>query len=484
MPIAERFSGRRPPAASPAFRVSGLPLRVCPNGCTRRPRRMSPSLHGVPAGSENRMWVEDFLEDLKPDTVTLGLDRIRVLSERLGIESRRNNVIVAGTNGKGSVCAFLASILRHAEISCGLFTSPHLVDVRERIVVNGAPVSPEDLTLLMKRVARAMEGMAQPPTYFEVLTAAALLHFQERGTQINILEVGLGGRYDAVNLYPAALNIITPVSLDHTQVLGKTLETIAHEKAGILKDAAPVLVARQRGAALEVIRRAAAESGAEFLYLPGAVSCRLRGMDPEGMRFSLRTGPHRDEFRTTLLGRHQMGNAALAVQAARRLSASFSFPLTQEALALGIARARWPGRLQTVRAHGATLLLDAAHNVHGARALARALSDLGLKDVSLYFCAMRDKRPMGLLKALAPRAGEIHLLSIPKERSMQPGDWAALRKKISHPKVVIHETLNDGFTHALNRGGLPVLTGSIYFLGEFIQWSNQLPSQATTPATK
>jgi len=429
------------------------------------------------------MKVEDFLEDLKPDTVTLGLDRIRVLSERLGIEPKRNNVIVAGTNGKGSVCAFLASILRHAEISCGLFTSPHLVDVRERIAVNGALISPEELTLLMKRVARAMEGMAQRPTYFEVLTAAALLHFQERGTQINILEVGLGGRFDAVNHFPAVLNIITPVSLDHTQVLGKTIETIAYEKAGILKDAAPVLVAHQRGAALEVIRRAAAESGAECAYLPDDVTCRLLGMDPEGMRFSLRTGQRSDEFRTTLLGRHQMENAALAVAAARRLSAAFGFPLTQEALALGIARARWPGRLQIVRARGASVLMDAAHNAHGARALARALSDLGMKDVFLYFCAMRDKRPLGLLKVLAPHAAEIHLLSIPKERSMQPEDWAALRKKINHPNVLIHETLDDGFTHALNHGGLPVLTGSIYFLGEFIQWSNPSSSQAITPAT-
>jgi dihydrofolate synthase/folylpolyglutamate synthase len=430
------------------------------------------------------MWVDEFLEGLRPDRITLGLDRIRLLSERLGITGRRNNVIVAGTNGKGSTCAYLASILKHAGVSHGLFTSPHLVDVRERIVVDGFPISSGDLTRLMKKVEQAMEGMPERPTYFEALTAAAMLYFREKDTDLNILEVGLGGRFDSTNFYPAVLNLIAPVSMDHMPTLGRTLPAIAYEKAGILKDQAPVFVGPQRPSALKVIRDCAAGVGAELTYMPEAVVCHLLKMDPEGMTFSMRTSRCRYEFLTVLLGRHQMGNAALAAMAAQRLSGMFGFPLAAEGVALGIARARWPGRLQSFRLRGKSVLADAAHNPHGARTLARALRELRIGDLSLYYCAMKDKRPLGQLRLLEPLAREIHLLSIPGERSMGPGDWTRLRNKLTHPRITIHEDLAHGFSHALRRDTSALFTGSIYFLGEFYKWSGLSPSPAITPVTK
>lgn len=429
------------------------------------------------------MWVDEFLESLKPNYISLGLERIEALCRALGIPSRGGHVVVAGTNGKGSTCAFLEGILRQAGQRAGFYSSPHLVDVTERIRAGGRPVSLEDLERHLRRIEGSFAALPEWPTYFEALTAAALLHFRERATDLNILEVGLGGRYDATNRFDPALTLVTPVSMDHQEALGNTLAAIAREKAGILKAGVPAITGPQRPVALAVLYREAERVGAPLLDLSALAEWRLRSLEPEGMTFTIRTKRYAYPLFTTLLGEHQMANAALAVAAAELLSDRFRFPLTPEAVQVGIARTAWPGRLQALPVHGRTVLVDAAHNPGGAAVLARALRRLGVKDLDLYFCAMRDKHPMSVLRPLLPFAREVHLLSIPKERSTSPEEWRRLSRRLEHHRVTVHDDLEEGLSRAFNGGGTPLFTGSIYFLGEFYQWSKRLPSPAITPVT-
>ena len=429
------------------------------------------------------MWADDLLESLKPNHISLGLERIEALCRALDIPAAGRHVIVAGTNGKGSTCAYLESILRQAGGRTGFYSSPHLVHVAERIRVGGRPISATDLERHLRRIEALFPTLTERPTYFEVLTAVALLHFRECGTESNILEVGLGGRYDATNRFAAALSLITPVSMDHQLALGKTLAAIAFEKAGIIQPGVPAVTGPQRPAALAVLRREAERIGAPLIELAALAEWHPSSMGPEGMAFTVRTKRRAYPLYTTLLGEHQAANAALAVAAAELLSDRFRFPLTAEAVQVGVARTAWPGRLQTVAVAGRTVLMDAAHNPGGAAILARALKKMGLRDLELYFCAMRDKFPLQVLRPLLPLAREVHLLSIPKERSMTPDEWRRLQPRLGHPRVTIHEDLDDGFSRALESRGTPLLTGSIYFLGEFYQWSRQSPSPAITPVS-
>ncbi len=429
------------------------------------------------------MWVDEFLESLKPNHISLGLERIEALCRALEIPAEGPHVIVAGTNGKGSTCAYLESILRRAGLRTGLYSSPHLVEVSERIRVGERPIPADDLERHLRRIEAAFPSLPERPTFFEALTAAALLHFRATGTDLNILEVGLGGRYDASNRFGAVLSLVTPVSMDHQQALGRTLAAIAFEKAGILKTGVPAITGPQRPAALAVLRREAAGAGAPLFDLNALADWRVRSMEGEGMGFTVRTKRREYPLFTTLLGEHQAANAALAVAAAEWLSERFRFSLTAEAVQVGIARAAWPGRLQALAVNGRTVLVDAAHNPGGAAALARALRRLGMKDLDLYFCAMRDKRPLGILRPILPFAREVHLLSIPKERSMTPPEWRRLRARLDHPCVTVHADLDQGLARAFNGGGTPLFTGSIYFLGELYTWLKPSPSPAITPAT-
>jgi dihydrofolate synthase/folylpolyglutamate synthase len=429
------------------------------------------------------MWVDEFLESLKPNYISLGLERIEALCASLGIPAAGPHVIVAGTNGKGSTCAYLESILRQAGHRTGFYSSPHLVDVAERIRTAGKPIPAGELERHLRRIEAAFPGLPKRPTFFEALTAAALLHFQEQQTALNILEVGLGGRYDATNRFGALLSLITPVSMDHQQALGRTLAAIAREKAGILKAGVPAITAPQRPAALAVLRREAEAVGAPLLELATLASWKVRAMDREGMVLTVRTKRREYALFTPLLGEHQAANAGLAVAAAELLADRLVFSLTDEVVQVGIARAVWPGRLQSIAVNGQTILVDAAHNPGGAAVLARSLMTLGLRDLKLYFCAMRDKRPLSVIKPLLPLAREVHLLTIPTERSTTAAEWRRFRPRLDHPRVTVHDDLEAAFASALNGEGTPLFTGSIYFLGEFFQWLKSSPSPAITPGS-
>jgi dihydrofolate synthase/folylpolyglutamate synthase len=335
------------------------------------------------------------LKRLHPALIDLSLGRIERLLAALDHPERRLPPVihVAGTNGKGSTIAFLRAIAEAAGLKVHAFTSPHLVRFAERIRLAGRLISDEHLGEVLARLEDANAGA--PITFFEITTAAAFTAFAEAAADLCLVEVGLGGRYDATNVVEPAVSVIAPVDYDHREFLGDRLEAIAGEKAGILKRGAIGIVARQAQPALEVIEAEAARLGVELLeagrdfdaYLQGG---RLVFHDDRGLLDLPPPG---------LPGAHQAGNAGLAIAALRALQGPV---LDEAAVAVGVRTASWPARMQRLtrgpladaaQRRGADLWLDGAHNPHGARAAAAALRDL----------RGRDGRPLVLISGLLAR---------------------------------------------------------------------------------
>src|SRR3990172_4649991 len=323
--------------------------------------------------------------------IKFGLANIDRLAEALGRpECRYASLLVAGTNGKCSTVALSESILRASGLRTGRYTSPHLRFVEERIHIEGRPIPREELAIAVSRVAEAAERLFEgepdrsAPTYFEAMTAAAFLAFAERGVDVAVLEVGMGGRFDATNIAPAGVSVIAPIGFDHEQFLGGTLAAIASEKAAIIKEGRPVVVGGLEPEALEVVRREAEARKAPLISALEGIE--IRGEESsEGQRVRLRT-PARDygTLELPLTGEHQLDNLALAVRAVE----CYSDSLAIESVARGVAATDWPGRLQRIEGKP-SLLLDAAHNVMATEALVRYLKSHAHPNRVLLFGVMK-----------------------------------------------------------------------------------------------
>ena len=323
-------------------------------------------------------------------TAKLGLDRMELVLEALGSPHRAISFVhVAGTNGKGSTCAMIEAGLRAAGRHTGLFTSPHLAEPTERIRIDGEPISAADFAALFDRVRAKVEELIAAgaldahTTYFETVTAMALLAFAEARCDMTVLEVGLGGRLDATNVVTPELCVITPVDFDHEAWLGRSLEAIAGEKAGILKPHVAAVVARQRPEAAAVIDERAAKLSVPVSRLDGWKVTELQ-LSARGSRFHL-TGERELDLECPLAGEHQVENAATAAVALTRLGVS------DAEIVRGIASTRWPGRLELL-CERPEIIVDGAHNPAGARALAAYMDRFySGRNVTLIFGAMRDK---------------------------------------------------------------------------------------------
>ena len=383
-------------------------------------------------------------------TIKLGLDRIRTVLEALDNPQRSYKIVhVAGTNGKGSVCAMIDAGLRAANIRSGMFTSPHLIEPTERIQVDGMPVSREEF----ERAFNAVHEVANKldldahPTYFETVTAMALWLFRERGVETAVVEVGLGGRLDATNIVEPALTVITPIDYDHQIYLGNTLEAIAGEKAGILKRGVPAVFAKQRPEAANVLDTRAAELG---IPVTRAETFEIRDLvvDARGSRFSGLVCP--------LAGEHQVDNAITAAQSLIALGVSPN----------GIEEARWPGRIEHVTPNPDTIL-DGAHNPAGARALAKYLQRFyGHRKVWMIFGAMRDKDVKEVTDILFPVANELVFTAptAPGNRALEPEKLRELAGK-GHIEATIAAAVEYVFKN-LTADDVVVITGSLYLVGE------------------
>jgi len=354
---------------------------------------------------------------------------------------------VAGTNGKGSTAAMLDAIFRAAGYRTGLYTSPHLLSFTERIRVNGEPINEAEIVALTEELKKlcaahfALETTAPTgdrlphPTFFELTTAMAFLHFRRRAVDAAVIEVGLGGRLDATNVIEPRVVVITNIALEHEQYLGRTLTEIAGEKAGIVKARVPVVTAA-RGDALEVIRRRAAELQAPVVFAPEVYRWEVRESDLAGQTIDVEGPRHRYEaLRVALLGRHQVENAVLAVAAAEAAQEQ-GFALDTAAIRRGLAEVAWPGRLQVVEERP-RIILDGAHNPAGTEALTAFLAEhrAALGRLILVFGVLQDKDWAAMLRRLAPLADAIVLTHPPTERAADPALLAPAVRRYASASV-------------------------------------------------
>ena len=361
--------------------------------------------------------------------------------------SETASIHIGGTNGKGSTAAMLAAILRAAGHRTGLYTSPHLLSFTERIRVDGEPIGEAEIvecTEALKVLCTthfAPETTSAPgdrlphPTFFELTTAMAFLHFRRRNVKAAVIEVGLGGRLDATNVIQPRVAVITNIALEHQEYLGRTLAAIAGEKAGIVKAGSP-LVTAARGDALAVIRETAARCHAPLISVPETYRWAVRQSGFAGQVFDLE-GPRRRyaALRVSLVGRHQVENAVLAVAAAEAAQDQ-GFSLDAAAIRRGLAEATWPGRLHVVQERP-RIILDGAHNPAGAEALAAFLVEhrAELGRLFLVFGVLKDKDGETMLGVLAPFAYEVILTHPPSERGADPAVLVSAAQR--HAKATV-----------------------------------------------
>ena len=389
-----------------------------------------------------------------------GLERMQVLLREIGHPEQGQRFLhVAGTNGKGSTCAMIASTLRASGLRTGLFISPHLIEPTERIQINREHISAEDFAAVFNVVHAAAERLMETnridahPSYFETVTAMALVHLHGK-CDISVIEVGLGGRLDATNVITPVLSVITAIDFDHEAFLGNTLELIAFEKAGILKPGVPVVVSPQLPEADAVITERAGELGCSITHTELS---ELSSVVPDraGSRFIF----DGVEYRCPLPGRHQLSNSLTAIKACLQLG------IEPSAIQEGIAQTRWPGRLEFV-SRRPDFILDGAHNPAGAKALATYIREFSSgRPVWIVYGAMRDKAIEEVTGQLFPLADHLILTAPNFDRALRPEAIAAAE---NHPSCEIAPTSTEAIhmaTHAPENATV-FFTGSLYLVGE------------------
>ena len=422
------------------------------------------------------------------------LAHMRVLLQALEHPERAfRSVLIAGTNGKGSTAATLASILRTSGLRTGLYTSPHLVRINERIRINGIEISDDDFARLHGEVDRVAERLVVDgelpwhPSFFEMMTAIAFLQFARGHVDITVLEVGMGGRLDATNVVEPLVSVIADISLDHQMFLGDTVSEIAREKAGIIRPGGVVVTLPQQPEANDVIgntildRDAAGVSAAQYVppVSPASTQYLIRGTKndnssgPSCYRYPLQVMGKQILIESPLVGRHQLRNVALAIAAAEELSKKGLAGITPESIQQGIRETHWPGRFQIVpAADGAPeVVLDVAHNPAGAWALRSALSErYDDRPLIFVFGAMRDKAISEMTEILFPLALRVIATRPNNPRAAAPEEIEQAGSRTgteieSVPDVKVALERAQGYAEA---GSVIVVTGSIYLVGEVI----------------
>ncbi len=409
-----------------------------------------------------------YLKQLPYTEVKPGLERIRALLENVGNPHERLQAVhIGGTNGKGSVAVMIASVLQRAGYRVGLYTSPHLVSYCERIQINGAPIAEDEFAHLADELMPIADAMADKPTQFEFMTALAFLYFARQKIDIAVIEVGLGGRFDATNVITPLVSVLTNVALDHTDLLGETLEQIAWEKAGIAKQNVPLVTGERKPNTLEIIARECAAVGAPLICARERArrldfsweyqEFAIEALDPSPLISPL---PLRVNLR--LLGGYQRENLNVALEALEVLCQTLE--ISPEALVAGLERASWPGRFEVVQREP-YIILDGAHNPQAARALREDLrryrQRYTIRKSALVFGVLRDKAYPAMAEILFPEFDEIVFVKPDSPRALDPYallPWA--------PGAKICDTLPEGLDGARATGAaLICVTGSLYLVG-------------------
>jgi len=391
-----------------------------------------------------------WLDSLQGSGIRPGLGRIRALLRSIGNPHRAYpSIIVAGTNGKGSTCATLNSIILASGYRTGMYTSPHLVDIRERWLIGGKPIEETLFEDSIETLRRAADHSGIMPTYFEALTVMAFIAFEQARCEVAVLEVGMGGRLDATNVVRPIAALITPIGFDHTEFLGNTLRKIAREKAGVIHRGAIVLTSNRDRVVLSVIERRAKQFGIDVIVV---------------------RGDEADEV--PLNGDFQRDNVSLAVRAARELRARLP-RITDDSIATGVAHTQWRGRLERVRMSGKDVWVDGAHNLHAARAIEPFVDRTLARPRLLVFGIMTDKDVAGVTSLLFPLFDEIIATDPYPPRSEPPDHLVAIAKRLGIQATAIAD-VGDACRRALASDKRSILiAGSLYLAGAAIAYLDE-----------
>ena len=407
---------------------------------------------------------EEYLASFDKFGIHLGLERIQQLLHTLGNPHQQVPIIhIAGTNGKGSVCAFLLSILQSAGYRVGRYTSPHLLDWRERITINGEWISNQDLLAALHQVESAI-ATEFPPTQFEVITAAMWWYFAEKAVDIAIIETGLGGRLDATNVCDRPLvSAITSIGLDHCQQLGNTLAAIASEKAGIIKPKCPVVIAENAPEAIASLQNKVLQCDALVTWVKSAIKTDT-GAKYQDFEYSL-----------PLLGQHQLMNSAVAIAVIHSLR-NQGWQINDDAIRLGMANTEWAGRLQWIdfELNGSSrkILIDGAHNVAAAEYLRQFVDETFPNQRKHWVVGiLNTKDQAGILKELLHPDDLLFVVPVPNPATTAPEELAAIAMTIIKTEPQYFDSLELGLVAAfddMRSDDVVILCGSLYLVGEFL----------------
>lgn len=410
--------------------------------------------------------------------IKFGLETERALLERLGHPEQGLRIVhVAGTNGKGSVCSMLEAVLRCSGLKTGLYTSPHLIRFNERIRINGRCISDETLADLIPQVDEQARGATARPggqevTFFEFTTALAFECFKREHVDIVVLETGMGGRLDATNVITPLISVITGVSLEHTEYLGKDLKSIAVEKGGIIKPGRPVVIGPLAEETLPVIQRLAQERQARLIQARDVVSVKRKSQNLDGQQISVESdSTSYGSLRCPLIGRHQLENIGIAVAALEVLRDECGLSVADRAVKEGLEQVRWPGRCQVLSKEPVTIL-DGAHNPEGAHILSQVLHELVKgQPVGLVTGLCADKDLDGFLRALAGRIQRVWAVPLKTERSLPPVTIAAHAKVLGCQVTTssVPDALREASAWAAANHGAVCIAGSLYLAGEVLE---------------
>jgi dihydrofolate synthase/folylpolyglutamate synthase len=430
----------------------------------------------MPEGSVEGRETREWLLSLQGRGWGTTLDGMREAMLKLGDPQNELRAIhVAGTNGKGSVCAMASAILQAAGLKVGMYTSPHLMDIRERIMINNRRIGEKALAEITVRARDILEGdnapIATRLTFFEFVTAIGMMHFVEKEVDAAVIEVGFGGRLDATNVLPSSVAAITQIGLDHTEYLGNTIGAIAAEKAGIIKEGCGVVSSAGEPTAMDVVRERAlalqcalVENGKDFF----AKNIRA---DLSGTSFDYHGARDLPNTRTNLLGRHQAENAATAIAACDELSRQEGFEITDRQIAEGLRNVHWPGRLDIVSREPLTIL-DCGHNPPAISRLVESLSDLGVNPDTVIYASSKDKDYRTSSSILFPKAKRLILTRYGAPRSIEPESLAQLPSAQGKPVFLssdISEAL-DISKDVTPNDEVVLIVGSVFLVGDALSW--------------
>lgn len=419
----------------------------------------------------------EYLYNLQKYGIKFGLDNIRTLTALFNNPQKEFlSIHVAGTNGKGSTSAMIASMLQASGLKVGLFTSPHLVSFTERIRINNEKIEEQDVVDLTDEIKKAVFKIEDfSPTFFEVVTMIGFLYFQRKSIDIAVIETGMGGRLDATNVIKPEVSVITNISYDHKEFLGNTLKEIAGEKAGIIKDGIPVVTSGQDESVMQVLRKKAVEKGSEIFEYGKDFSAVLKEEDINGCVFDYQGEAKINNLWMPLIGRHQVFNAASALKAVEILSKRLPnmSGLNPEVMRVGLKTVKWHGRLEFV-SDNPPILIDGAHNPEASAVLSDSLKRLFLKKynrIILILGVMADKDIEGILTPLLPLASEIICTMPNYSRAESPQRLAERAASMGYKNIHTAPTVMKAIELAKSKindakSNLILITGSLYTIGE------------------